>query len=317
MDLVPSAKTDSHVAVLVVFHENVQQTLASIRSALLLEYPDFEILAIDDASTDGCAAAVQAEYPKVRILHTESDLWCNGGFNYGIRDCLSRGLEYVLLLNNDNVVAPDALRHLMDTERRQHPCVVGSVVVSSSTTDTVIYAGKIMDWSSGQPTSLYAGAQLSSLPAGPLRVDSMGFQGVLIPRRVFEVVGLIDDLTFKHYFGDTDFYFRAAKRGFPIMIDCGSVVSEDLSTKGRNGPELTWRGFVATLFTLRSVNHVPSRYRFYRRHDPNQWWATLCRYYCRLVGAQSATMLKHRLRQVQGENGRIERFLRTIVGNRS
>ena len=52
----------------------------------------------------------------------------------------------------------------------------------------------------------------------------MGFQGVLIPRQVFDAVGLIDDLTFKHYFGDTDFYLRAAEFGFSIMIDCRSVV---------------------------------------------------------------------------------------------
>jgi hypothetical protein len=74
---------------------------------------------------------------------------------------------------------------------------------------------------------------------------------------------------------------------------------------------------MTTLFTLRSINHVPSRYRFYRRHAPDRWWVTLCHYYCRLVGAQVATMLKYRLRQAQGENGRIERFLRRVVGKRS
>jgi len=145
----------------------------------------------------------------------------------------------------------------------------------------------------------------------------MGFQGVLIPRQVFETVGLIDALTFKHYFGDTDFYLRAAESGFPILIDCRSVVWEDLATKGRNGPEPKVRGFVANLLSIRSPAHVLSRYRFYRRHVPHHWWATLGRYYGRLVGAQVATMLKYRLRQLQGENGRIERLLRRVVGKAS
>ena len=307
-------RTDSHVAVLIVFHQNVQHTLSSIGSAVGLEYPSFEVLAVDDGSTDGCAAAVEAAYPNVRILHGDGNLWCNGGFNYGIRDCMRRGVEYVLLLNNDNVIAPEALRFLMDTERRRHPCVVGSVVASSTSADIVSYAGKMMNWSTGQPTSLYAGAQVSSLPGGPLFVDSMGFQGVLIPRQVFDAVGLIDDLTFKHYFGDTDFYLRAAESGFSIMIDCRSVVWENLATKGRNGPEPTLRGFVANLLSIRSTAHVPSRYRFYRRHASPRWWVTFSRYYGSLVGAQVATMLKYRLRQAQGENGRIERFLRRMVG---
>ncbi|MGD0167501.1 MAG: glycosyltransferase family 2 protein [Gaiellaceae bacterium] len=310
-------RTDPHVAVLVVFHQNVQHTLSCIGSAVGLDYPSFEVVAVDDGSTDGCAAAVEATYPNVRILRGDGNLWCNGGFNFGLRDCMQRGLEYVLLLNNDNVIAPEALRFLMESERQQHPCVVGSVVVSSASADIVSYVGKRMNWSTGQPTSLYEGAPLSSLPAGPLLVDSMGFQGVLIPRQVFDAVGLIDDLTFKHYFGDTDFYLRAAESGFPIMIDCRSVISEDQSTKGRDGPEPTLRGFVANLFSIRSVAHVPSRYRFYRRHVPDRWWVTFGRYYGSLFRAQVATMLKYRLRQVQGENGRIEKFLRRIVGKAS
>ena len=76
-----------------------------------------------------------------------------------------------------------------------------------------------MNWSTGQPTLLYSGARLSSLPAAPPSVDSMGFQGVLIPRPVFDAVGLIDEVTFKHYFGDTDFYLRAGGSGFPILVD--------------------------------------------------------------------------------------------------
>jgi len=314
MTPVPATNSEPHVAVLIVFHRDVQHTLSSIGSAVALEYPSFEVLAVDDGSTDGCAAAVEGAYPNVRILHGDGDLWCNGGFNYGIRDCMRRGIEYVLLLNNDNVIASEALRFLMETERRQHPCVVGSVVVGSTSADIVSYAGKMMNWSTGQPASLYAGAQVSSLPGGPLFVDSMGFQGVLIPRQVFDAVGLIDDLTFKHYFGDTDFYFRAAESGFPVMIDCRSVVSEDLSTKGRSGPEPTLRGFIANLLSIRSIAHLPSRYRFYRRHAPTRWWVTFGQYYGRLVGAQAATMLKYRLRQVQGENGRIERCLRRLIG---
>jgi GT2 family glycosyltransferase len=271
---------------------------------------------VDDGSTDGCAAAVATAYPGVRVLHGDGTLWCNGGLNLAIRDCRQRGIEYMLLLNNDNVISPGALGHLMETERQRHPSVVGSVVVDSASGD-ISYAGKLMDWRTGQPASLYAGAQLSSLPSGPLVVDTMGFQGVLIPRQVFDVAGLIDDLTFKHYFGDTDLYMRAAKAGFPILIDGRSVVREDLATKGRNGPEATLSGFFANLLSVRSTAHVQSRYRFYRRHGSHRWWVTFGRYYGRLCVAQASTMVKYRLRRAQGENGRIERLLRLILGKAS
>ena len=75
MTPVPTTNSEPHVAVLIVFHQNVQHTLSSIGSAVGLEYPSFEVLAVDDGSTDGCASAVEAAYPNVRILHGDGNLW--------------------------------------------------------------------------------------------------------------------------------------------------------------------------------------------------------------------------------------------------
>ena len=299
-----------HVAVLIVFHANVEHTLSSIGSALRLDYPSLEVVAVDDGSVDGSASSVRAAYPSVRILRGDGTLWCNGGFNLGLRDCFRRGIDYVLLMNNDNVISSMALRFLMETERKHHPCVVGSVVADAAERQIVTYAGKTMNWRIGQAVSLMAGKDLSSVPPGTIEADTMGFQGVLIPRQVFDRVGLIDNRAFKHYFGDTDFYLRAAKAGFPIIIDCRSIVWEDVATKGRNGPEESlWRFFV-NLASVRSTAHVPSRCRFYRRHAPQYWLATLARFYRDLVRAQAATMLKRHLRRLQGDNGPLERLLR-------
>ena len=144
-----------HVAVLIVFHANVEHTLSSIGSALRLDYPSLEVVAVDDGSVDGSASSVRAAYPSVRILRGDGTLWCNGGFNLGLRDCFRRGIDYVLLMNNDNVISSMALRFLMETERKHHPCVVGSVVADAAERQIVTYAGKTMNWRIGQAGVAY------------------------------------------------------------------------------------------------------------------------------------------------------------------
>ncbi len=108
----------------------------------------FEVCVVDNASTDGSAAMVRAEFPQVRLI--ESDR--NGGYAYannlglrsfgftdpddgrgqtaaqpGARDALPR---YVLLLNPDTVLPPDALAQMLAfMDARPDAGVVGPKLV--------------------------------------------------------------------------------------------------------------------------------------------------------------------------------------------
>jgi len=70
---------------------------------------DFEVLMIDNGSTDGSVSWVRAHYPSVRIRAYRRNTGFCKAVNAGIR--LSRA-EYVLLLNNDVVCDPDMVRRL-------------------------------------------------------------------------------------------------------------------------------------------------------------------------------------------------------------
>ena len=69
----------------------------------------FEIVLVDNGSTDGSSAYVESRYPSVRIVQTGRNLGYAGGNNAGAR--VARG-AWLAFLNNDTVAAPDWLARL-------------------------------------------------------------------------------------------------------------------------------------------------------------------------------------------------------------
>ena len=297
------------VSVVVVFHNGKEQTLRCLESVKALDYPKFDITVVDDGSTDGSSEAIAEAFPDVQILKGDGDLWCNGSFNFAIERCLEEGSELFLLLNNDNVIAPDALDCLVETYQSSNMPIVGSLVGYLHKLEVVSYAGKLIDWKKGQNILIHNGMKIKDIKHEVIDVDFLGFQGVLISKVVFKGIGLFDDQTFKHYSGDTDFYLRASKAGFKVVVDTRSVVWDDVDIKGGTGVKPTFGEFIKELHNIKSLSHLPTRYRFYKRHAPQFWARPFCKYYLRLLKGQLSAMAKYRLSQIEGENGPIKNSL--------
>ena len=304
------------VSVLIVFHNGKEQTLRCLKSVKENNYPNYHITVVDDGSTDGSSEAIVEAFPDVRILRGDGNLWCNGSFNFAIERCLENGSGLFLLLNNDNVIAPDALGCLVEPYQALNAPIVGSLVGYLHKPDTVSYAGKLIDWKKGRNILIYNGMHIKDVKHEVIEVDFLGFQGVLISKEVFKSIGLFDDKTFKHYSGDTDFYLRAKKAGFKVVVDTRAVVWDDVDIKGGTGIKPTLWEFIKELHNIKSLSHLPTRYRFYKRHAPIFWAIPFCKYYFRLLKGQLSAMAKYRLSQIEGDNGPIRqlllKFFRTI-----
>src|SRR5690606_24196886 len=94
-----------------------------------LNFPreEYEIIVVDNASSDGSCEYVSTRYPDVVLVRSEKNLGFAGGCNLGIRH--STG-EYIVLLNNDTVVDPDWLKELVAVaESDPQHAIVGSKLV--------------------------------------------------------------------------------------------------------------------------------------------------------------------------------------------
>lgn len=74
----------------------------SITSYLKNDYPNFEVVMIDNGSTDDSVEYVKKNFPEVIILQNEKNLGYSGGFNVGLDYAFNRNnADYVLISNND------------------------------------------------------------------------------------------------------------------------------------------------------------------------------------------------------------------------
>ena len=105
------------LSVIVVAYRHPQLTRACLASVYAETTGDFEVVVLDNASGDGTAEMVAAEFPQARLVALQENLGFARGNN--VAATYARG-EWLLLLNPDTVVLDGALDRLIGFAR-DHP----------------------------------------------------------------------------------------------------------------------------------------------------------------------------------------------------
>ncbi len=105
-----SARERPLVSILIVNYNGAEVLKDCLESLRRLTYPRFEVVVVDNASTDS-SAEVLARYPSVRVVHSDHNRGFAGGNNFGLPSCSG---QLILLLNNDTIVTPDFLQPLVE-----------------------------------------------------------------------------------------------------------------------------------------------------------------------------------------------------------
>jgi GT2 family glycosyltransferase len=202
------------VAAIVLAYNGRDVTLQALASLSRMTYPAYDLVVVDNGSTDGSAAAIAAEYPAVAVVRTEVNLGPAGGVNLGLRWALDRGYDYLLVLNNDIEVDPAMLDEMVAVAERD-PTVgcVGPKAYYHGDPRRIWAAGghvrfrEAVTWERGQ----------GEVDRGQLdrdvEVDYVNGCAALVPRRAFEAVGLWDPL-FHLAVEDADWCARLRRAGF-------------------------------------------------------------------------------------------------------
>lgn len=99
-------------SVLIVSFNTCQLTLEAIGCAAAL--PDVETIVVDNASRDGSASAIAAQFPHVCLVRSDQNLGFAGGVNRAA--CEATG-EFLLVLNSDARLQPGALDLMLELMR--------------------------------------------------------------------------------------------------------------------------------------------------------------------------------------------------------
>lgn len=95
-------QVQSKVIVLILSYNGKELLKECINSYLDNDYDNFEIVLIDNGSTDSTLDYVNDNWPEVFVLRTENNLGYSGGFNFGMDYSFNKKeADYVLITNND------------------------------------------------------------------------------------------------------------------------------------------------------------------------------------------------------------------------
>ncbi len=93
--------------------ERCADLLACLESVQSQTYENRHVLVVDNASTDGSAAAVRTQFPKVEVCELATNQGATRASNVGFEQALQGGADYVLRLDSDTVLAADFLAELV------------------------------------------------------------------------------------------------------------------------------------------------------------------------------------------------------------
>ncbi len=206
-------KTDTHapkVSAVILNWNSLDDTVECLNSLRKVDYPNLEVIVVDNASSDGSPEEIEKSFPEVTLIKSEKNRGWGGGANLGLKHALSNGAQYVWLLNNDLVVEPDTLTKLVDTaEKTQGAALVGPILYYYSTRSKIQHCGSVFDWKN------YVVRHLDDpKETKPVKEEDfwLWFTAILMKREVVEAVGYFDERYFV-YFEDMDYAARAISVG--------------------------------------------------------------------------------------------------------
>ncbi|MEI2692492.1 MAG: glycosyltransferase family 2 protein [Anaerolineae bacterium] len=212
--------TQPHVIAVILNTNRRADTLACLASLAESDYAHLTVLALDNASTDGSTEAIAAAFPAVQVLPLAQNLGYAGNNNVGIAAALAQGADWLFVLNEDTVQAPDCITKLVALgESDAQIGIVGPLVCHFDEPAVIQSAGGRLSrfWK-----SLHSGhnepAHGHPLLAAPRPVDFISGCAILVRRETVEQIGALDERFF-YYWEETEWCLRARRNGWQVWFE--------------------------------------------------------------------------------------------------
>ena len=279
----PSDTRPRRVVAILAAHNRREMTLECLRSYFTQEAPGIELRAVvvDDGSSDGTGNAVATAFPAAEVISASGNLFWARGMATAEVSAMRSDPDYLLWLNDDVWLYPDALRRLLRVAEAfpQRAVLLAGSVCDPDTGVTTYGGHRRRDW---HPLR-YA---LVTPPDAPTTVDTVNGNVLLVPRETYRLLGHIDG-GFAHSYADMDYGLRLRQAGGENVLIPGHVgtCAANNHASVNLDPSLPlsvrWRYF-------RSPKGTPlrSQVRFLRRHGGPCWPIFLLPPYVRLLAGR-------------------------------
>lgn len=221
--------TQPHVSIIVLNWNNYSVTKDCLLSLEKITHPNYEVILVDNGSTDGSVEKLEKEFSGITFLKNKKNLGFAAGNNIGIKYALSHGADYILLLNNDTEVAPDFLDAVVKTaESDKKIGIVGAKIYYHTDPKKIDSAGADYIWWRVSGKLRFHGKKDNFKLQGAKITDFVSGCCMLVKCAVFDDIGFLHEPYF-HGFEDIDFCLRAKKAGWNIVVDLDAHIWHKVS----------------------------------------------------------------------------------------
>jgi len=187
-----------HSVFIIILHYKdislLSDCLASLKS-LATHTLKPQILIVDNGShLQVQTLSIKPWFPiSIRIITSKDNKGYAKGSNIGIKEALSLGADYILLLNNDTVVSPSFLDILIETaEKTSNAGILGPKIHFYSEPGKIWFAGARFDSETCMLITPKSGQIDEGMDTKPLESDYITGCALLVKRAVIEKIGLLD-----------------------------------------------------------------------------------------------------------------------------
>lgn len=253
-------KLKALASVIIVTRNRKKITLDCLRSVLKMNYPRFEVILVDNGSTDGTPTAVKKRFPLVKVIATKRNLGLNGGKNLGQEEAKGR---YILFLDSDTIIHKNLLKELVKVAEADSSIgIVCPKMYYYKPKNVIWYAGSFVNLLTSRTKNIGCN-QKDKGQFDEIRETQFAPTAYLVTRKAAKNLKGHDEAFFMTY-GDTDYEFRARKAGFKVIFAPEAQLWHRLKKK-ENIKTIRALGFN---LPMRAYYFARNRVIFMKRHAP-------------------------------------------------
>lgn len=248
------------VYVVILTWNQYHHTRDCLNSLNEVEYPNLQIVIVDNGSTDETPAKIRQDFPAVTVLANDENIGFAAGNNVGINYALGQNAEYVFVLNNDTVVANNLFEALLNAinvaKVDQQIGMVAPMIYYADQPEQIWSSGGKRHFLTYEKTGDLAGQADVGQVREPITQDYFTGCAILLSRSLLKSVGLFDEQFFFTY-EDSDLCFRAREAGYQLLLAPRAHIwhKVSVSTGGSGSPaERYWMARCSVLFFAKHIH---------------------------------------------------------------
>lgn len=212
------------IAVLILGYNDEKNLKEALDSALDQTYKNYQVIYIDNASTDASLSSVRENYPQLETIAYEKNLGYAGAYAKVLKETFEKDYDGAVLLNSDVIVDKNWLEELVTSAYRDEKIAIAQpkIFLANENKHLANTFGNHINYLGFGFCGHYKKQDDENFNCDQEIISASG-ASLLVKKQVYEKIGGLDEKFFA-YLEDQDLSWRALMQGYKIVLAAKSVM---------------------------------------------------------------------------------------------